>query len=290
MTIQQTCATDGIEDPRRLPADEPIAWPRKYDLFGVLVSSTTYAEVVDVLVRAAKHHQHALVDFTPVSVLLEAADNLAFRSELNSFDVVCPDGQPVRWCLNYFHKAGLVDRVCGTTTMLLLCEAATRENLSIYLYGSTPDTLQKLQANLLTRCPQLRIVGAEAPPFRPLTAAERNQAIRRINNSGAAFLFIGLGSPKQEIFGWENRSSINAVQLCVGAAYDFIAGTKKRAPHWMQRSGLEWLHRVCSEPGRLGKRYLAGNARFAILLLLDLLRPLRRTKHESWAAHVGGIL
>lgn len=290
MGIQQTCASDVTEALRRLHADESIPWPRKYDLFGVHVSSTTYAEVVEVLVHTAKHHQPALVDFTPVSVLLEAADNLAFRSKLNSFDLVCPDGQPVRWCLNHFYKVGLKERVCGTTTMLLLCEAAARENLSIYLYGSTPDTLQKLQVNLLTRFPRLRIAGAEAPPFRPLTAAEWDGAICRINDSGAAFLFLGLGSPKQETLGWEHRSSIKAVQLCVGAAYDFIARTKKRAPHWMQGIGLEWVYRMCSEPVRLGRRYTVGNARFVILLLLELLGPHRRTRRERRAAHGEGVL
>ena len=262
--------------PRQLQAREPIHWPRKYDLFGVLVSSTTYAEVVDVLVQTAKFQHSALVDFTPVSVLLEAARDPSFRSKLNSFDLVCPDGQPLRWCLNHFHKTGLQDRVCGTTTMLHLCEAAARENLSVYFYGATPDTLMKLQANLATLFPRLRIAGAEAPPFRSLTAEEVDGAISRINNSGAAFLFVGIGSPTQESFVWDHRSNINCVQLCVGAAYDFIAGTKKRAPRWMQKAGLEWVHRVLSEPLRLGKRYVVGNSQFLVMLTLELLRSRRR--------------
>lgn len=251
-------------------------WPRKYSLLGVGVSSTTYTEVVSVLIGAARRRLPALVDFAPVSVLVEAERDPVFRSKLNSFNLVCPDGQPVRWVLNYFYKAGLTDRVCGTTTMLRLCEAAARENIGVYLYGGTDVTLEALQANLRHMFAQLRISGAEAPPFRPLTPEEVHNAVARINASGAGFLFVGIGSPKQESFVWEQRLSIEPIQLCVGAAFDFIAGSKRRAPGWMQKAGLEWLHRVIKEPLRLGKRYLWGNSRFLLLLSMELLRPRRR--------------
>ncbi len=263
-------APDSSED-----AYPSIGWPRKYDAFGVGISATTYAEVVDVLTQCAKCHRPAIVDFTPVSVLTEAAYDNAFRARINSFDLVCPDGQPVRWCLNYFHNAGLLETVCGTTTTLRLCERAATEKIGIYLYGSTPDTLRRLQASLLCQFPDLRIVGAESPPFVALNREEHKAVARRINDSGAGFLFVGIGSPKQENFAWEQRASIHAVQLCVGAAFDFIAGTKERAPRWMQRVGLEWLHRAVTEPARLGKRYVVGNFRFAMLLAPELIRRAR---------------
>ena len=253
-------------------ADQPIAWPKKYDIFGVKVSATTYGEVIDVLVQSAKRRRPTTVDFAPVSVLVEAAHNPVFRSRLNSFDLVCPDGQPVRWCLNHFNKVGLRETVCGTTAMLRLCESAAHNNIGIYLYGSTPETLRKLQANLLSRFPRLQIVGAESPPFSALSPEEHNAVASRINGSGAGLVFVGIGSPKQENFVWEQKSRIRAVQLCVGAAFDFIAGTKKRAPQWMQDSGLEWMHRLCSEPVRLGRRYALGNARFVVFLLPEVLR------------------
>jgi N-acetylglucosaminyldiphosphoundecaprenol N-acetyl-beta-D-mannosaminyltransferase len=242
---------------------QPIRWPEKHDIFGVKISATTYAEVLDVLVQSAKRRRPTMVDFAPVSVLVEAAQNSIFRSRLNSFDLVCPDGQPVRWCLNHFQKVGLRDTVCGTTATLRLCESACRNKIGIYLYGSTPETLRKLQANLLSRFPNLQIVGVESPPFSSLSPEEHNAVADRINNSGAGFVFVGIGSQKFRI---------RSVQLCVGAAFDFIAGTKKRAPQWMQSIGLEWMHRVCSEPVRLGKRYALGNAWFFGLLLRELLR------------------
>jgi N-acetylglucosaminyldiphosphoundecaprenol N-acetyl-beta-D-mannosaminyltransferase len=247
-------------------------WPTKYDTLGVQISATTYAEAVDVVIDAARHRRPATVDFTPVSVLVEAARNPSFRSRLNSFDLVCPDGQPVRWCLNHFHKTGLRDTVCGTTTTLLLCERAAREQIGIYLYGSTPTTLRRLQTSLLSRFPRLQIVGAESPPFRSLRSEELDAVACRVNSSGAGLLFVGIGSPRQEHFAWEQKSRIMAVQLCVGAAFDFIAGTKRRAPEWMRGVGLEWAHRMCSEPARLGKRYVIGNARFIALLVPALLR------------------
>jgi len=253
-------------------AHQPTSWPEKHDIFGVKISATTYAEVIDVLIQSAKRRRPTIVDFAPVSVLVEGAQNPIFRSKLNCFDLVCPDGQPVRWCLNHFQKVGLRETVCGTTATLLLCERAAQDEIGIYLYGSTPETLQKLQTNLLSRFPRLRIVGTESPPFSSLSPGEHERVADRINGSGAGLVFVGIGSPKQENFVWEQRSRIRAVQLCVGAAFDFIAGTKRRAPRWMQDSGLEWMHRVCSEPVRLGKRYTLGNARFVTLVLRELLR------------------
>jgi len=261
--------TENVNDDRRMA---PVVWPQKYDLFGVKVSSTTYASAVDLLVRAGKAGRSGVVDFTPVSVLVEGVRNPVFRSQLNSFDLICPDGQPVKWCLNHFHGLGLSDRVCGTTTMLRLCAAAAAEGLGVYLYGSTEETLALLGRQLLGLFPNLKIAGAEAPPFRPLNSDEEALAIERINASGAAFVFLGIGSPKQELFAWRHRSRISAIQLCVGAAFDFIAGTKTRAPQWMQQLGLEWLHRLLSEPRRLGLRYLIGNARFIALLLTAMAR------------------
>ena len=252
--------------------DRLVEWPKKREIFGVRVSATTYAETVEVLVRSAKSRSAAVVDFMPVSVLVEAAHDPAFRSRINSFDLVCPDGQPVRWCLNHFHNAGLTDTVCGTTTTLRLCERAAKEKIGIYLYGSTPNTLRRLQTTLLSRFPGLKLAGAESPPFAALSATEYKEVASRINNSGAGFVFVGIGSPKQENFVWEQRNSVDAVQLCVGAAFDFIAGTKKRAPVWMQRSGLEWVHRLSTEPTRLGRRYAVGNFRFTKLLVPELFR------------------
>ncbi len=108
-------------------------------------------------------------------------------------------------------------------------------------------------------------------PFRALTAEEDEEVVKRINASGARLVFIGLGCPKQDLFAYEHRGRLQAVLVCVGAAFDFHAGVKKMAPAWMQRSGLEWLFRLSQEPGRLWRRYLATNSIFLWKLCLALL-------------------
>jgi exopolysaccharide biosynthesis WecB/TagA/CpsF family protein len=195
-----------------------------------------------------------------------------FRKQMNAYDVIATDGQPVRWALNKFHKANLTDRVYGPEFTLRLCAAAAEAGVPIYLYGSSDEVIGLLKENLLTKFPALKIAGAEAPPFRPLTPEEDAAVIKRINDSGAKLVFIGIGCPKQEVFAFEHRESIKGVQLCVGAAFDFHAGRKKIAPAWMQRRGLEWLYRLCSEPGRLWKRYLVNNSIFIMLVLRQMFR------------------
>jgi exopolysaccharide biosynthesis WecB/TagA/CpsF family protein len=257
-----------------------IAWPVRYNVFGVQVSSTCYDEVVAKVMQAAQVGKPAMADFMPVHLLTEVARREDLRAMLDDFDVAAPDGQPVRWALNYFHRAGLTDRVYGPELMRRLCAAAAEKGISIYLYGGTEEVLTKLRERLLGWFPNLKIARAESPPFRPLTDEEHEQTVQRINDSGARIVFIGIGSPKQEIFAHRHRHDIRAVQLCVGAAFDFHAGVKKMAPPWMQKRGLEWLFRVTQEPGRLWKRYLIANstylALFAREIVMRRLRGLRR--------------
>ncbi len=240
-------------------------WPVKHDIFGVGVSSTTYDELVDCVIRAAQAGERAIIDFMPVHGLVESNKDPSFKAMMNQFDVIAPDGQPVRWALNHFHNANLTDRVYGPTTTWKLCEAAEAAGVGIYLYGSTPEVLEALMKKLREAFADLKIAGYRSPPFRPITAQEDEQFTREINESGAGLVFLGTGCPRQEIFAYEHRNSINAIQLCVGAAFDFHAGNKKQAPAWMQKRGLEWLFRLTQEPGRLWKRYLVYNSIYCYL-------------------------
>ena len=250
----------------------PVRWPPKYDVLGTEVTASTYDELVPLLIDAATRRQSALATFLPVHGIVTAATDAKYRYRVNAFDVVGPDGQPVRWALRQLHGVALSDRVYGPELMIRLCAAAADHGVSIYLYGSTPDVLEALSAKLAERCPELHIAGMESPPFRPLTTAETADAVGRINASGAGLVFIGLGCPRQDAFAYENRHAIKAVQLCVGAAFDFHAGTKRMAPAWMQNHGLEWLFRLTQEPGRLWRRYLVTNTLFCGLMARRLLR------------------
>jgi N-acetylglucosaminyldiphosphoundecaprenol N-acetyl-beta-D-mannosaminyltransferase len=243
-----------------------VSWPKRYDVLGVQVSATSYDELVPLVMAAARRRAPAAVDFMPVHGLVTAARNGVFQTMVNSFDVIATDGQPLRWALNWLHAARLKDRVYGPELMRRLCAAAESEGIAVYFYGSTPLVLVRLQARLNRLFPRLRVAGVESPPFRPLTAAEDLAAIQRINASGAGLVFVGLGCPRQEVFAAQHRQLINAVQLCVGAAFDFLAGTSRMAPAWMQRCGLEWLFRLYQEPGRLWRRYLIYNTLFVLLM------------------------
>lgn len=244
---------------------KPSPAPGKRSVFGVGVSVTDYGHVVETVLAAASAGRAATFAFMPVHSLVTAMREPAFREALEGFDVVAPDGQPVRWALNRLHNAGLTDRVYGPETMLRTCRAAAAQGgVPIYLYGSSDATLGKLRERLTREFPSLVIAGSESPPYRELTDDETQAAIARIRDSGARIVFIGLGCPRQERFAARHREAIGLPVLCVGAAFDFLAGVKRTAPGWMQRSGMEWLFRLATEPRRLARRYAVTNTLFVL--------------------------
>jgi exopolysaccharide biosynthesis WecB/TagA/CpsF family protein len=246
--------------------DKALHWPEKKDLLGVPISATTYHEAVEAIIAAAKLRRPALVSAYAVHAVVTAARDPELKAKAEEFDIIVPDGQPVRWALNLLYRVGLPSNVRGTTLTWKLCERAAQEGVSVYFYGSAPEVVEKMCANMARRIPGFRLAGSESPPFRPLTAEEDAETVRRINDSGAGIVFIGLGAPKQDHFAFDHRDRIQAVQVCVGAAFDFHAGNKTEAPLWMQRSGLEWLYRLWQEPRRLWKRYLVTNTLFLKML------------------------
>ena len=255
-----------------------VKWPNKYPLFGVGVTATNYQEAVDLGIHAAQKGISANITALAVHALITAKKEEMFRNQVNSFNIVVPDGQPVRWALNSLFRTKLTDRVYGPELMLRLCKRASELGIGIYLYGSYKTVVETLRSNLEASFPSLKIMGCEESMFRPLTREEDKLLIDRINNSGAAFLFLGLGCPLQEVFAYDHRHAIKAVQVCVGAAFDFHAGNKKIAPRWMQRNGLEWLYRFKQEPRRLWRRYLVTNLSFVVNFCLQYFNV-----KKSWA-------
>jgi len=248
-------------------------WPPKVDVFGVMLTPTTYDEATDTILTAARLGVPGIVTCQAVHGLIEASRDPVFREKSNAFDMITPDGQPVRWAMNLLHGSALPERVYGPELMLRLCRRAAEQRVSIYLYGGSPRVIGNLRENLGTMFPSLEIAGAESPPFRPLSQQEDDAAVRRINQSGAGIVLVGLGCPKQDVFAYEHRTRIRAVAVCVGAAFDFHAGNKRTAPPWMQRCGLEWAFRLIQEPRRLWRRYLTTNTIFVMKLAAALLRP-----------------
>lgn len=266
--------TESVSNARRQNAvtgTTALRFPPKLDVVGVRISRTDYDEACTAILAAAAARRPVLVTALAVHGTIEAARDRAFGSQIEQFDLVLPDGQPIRWALRLVHGARLADRVYGPELMMRLCSRARETGISVYLYGSTPDTVTKLKTSLLRSLRGLAIVGCEPSLFRPLTSEEDREFVERIERSGAGIVFIGLGCPRQEQFAFAHRETIRAVQVCVGAAFDFHAGTKRQAPRWMQDRGLEWLFRLCQEPRRLWRRYAVTNSLFLCRLGRQLL-------------------
>lgn len=251
----------------------------RYRVLEVNVSATNYDEVTDrcggwIAARKAGTGGPVAryICVTSVHGVITAHDDPEFRNILNAADIVTPDGMPLVWALR---SLGLSrqPRVYGPTLMLRLCEAAAQEGHRIFLYGATPECLEALRRRLAQFFPALQIAGVYAPPFRKLTRAEDRDIQRRILDSQADVVLVGLSTPKQERWMWEHRTCFPGVVLVgVGAAFDFHAGRVCQAPSWMQGHGLEWLFRLAMEPARLWRRYLLVTPRFLPLWLIARLR------------------
>jgi exopolysaccharide biosynthesis WecB/TagA/CpsF family protein len=239
------------------------------NVIGIRIDAVDYDLAVDRIVRAARERRPAAVSALAVHGVMTGVLDRAHRYRLNSLDLVVPDGQPVRWALNWLHGADLSDRVYGPTLMLRLCERLAEEGLPIFLYGSTPEQLLRLQERLMGRFPALRIAGIEPSRFRQLTADEQRETAARIRASGAALTFVGLGCPRQEVWVFEMRRLVGMPLIAVGAAFSFHAGLLPQAPPLMQAWGLEWLFRLVQEPERLWRRYLLLNPLYLFLLALQ---------------------
>lgn len=241
----------------------------RHNVLGVRIDAVDYEAAIRRVLVAAREGRRCTVSALAVHGVMTGARDPEHRYRLNHLDLVVPDGQPVRWALNWLHGTGLDERVYGPELTLRLCEAAATNELPVYFYGSRRETLKRLTQRLGRHFPALRIAGAEPSKFRRLTPEEKPALIRRIHASGARVLFVGLGCPRQEVFAYEFGDALEMPVLAVGAAFDFHAGTLRQAPSWMQRRGLEWLYRWFQEPRRLAHRYLVLNPFYLFLLGLQ---------------------
>lgn len=241
----------------------PEGGRRRVRVLNAPIDAMTWDDALARIRGWARAHESRYVCISNTHSVVSAQTEPGFDLVLEGADMATPDGAPVA-CL--MRRLGVRDqeRINGPDLMWRYCEAAAQRGESIYLYGSTEATLARLQAVLAQRLPALRVAGAQAPPFRPLTPQEDAEAVSAINASGAGTVWVSLGCPKQERWMAEHRGRVQAVMIGVGAAFDYHAGTIARAPLWMQQHGLEWLHRLWSEPRRLWRRYLVTSTLFLI--------------------------
>ena len=230
-------------------------------IVGMRVDAGTYASTTSRIEAWAKNGESRYVCVSNVHMAMETVDSPSFKEIVNSSDIVTSDGMPLVWMLR---RLGLPEaqRVYGPTLVLHVCQMAEANGLSIGLYGGTDKSLTTFTSFLKQHYPKLNVSFSWAPPFRPLTDEEDEWVVDKIASANVDILFVGIGCPKQERWMHAHRSSINAVQLGVGAAFDFHSGSVKQAPTWMQKAGLEWLFRLAMEPARLWRRYVLLNPRF----------------------------
>ena len=243
----------------------------KHSVLGIRIDAVDYGAAVERIIDAARTRRPMAVSALAVHGLMTGVLDRCQKYRLNDFELLVPDGQPVRWALNGLHGTRLTDRVYGPTLMLDVCRRAAEERLPVFLFGSTPEVLARLADRLSERFPALHIAGTQCSRFRRLSEAERDDMVAAIRASGAAITFVGLGCPRQEVWAFEFRHAVSMPLIAVGAAFNFHAEQIAQAPRFLQDWGLEWLFRLCCEPRRLWRRYLLLNPLYLGLLSLQLL-------------------
>ncbi len=234
----------------------------RVNVLGVGVVPTTLSCAVDTLESWVAAGRRDYVCCISVHGVVTSQRDPAVREALNRCGLATAAGMPLVW---WSRRAGFggAGRVCGPDLMDALCARSASQGHTHYFYGGNPAVIQQLIARLGERHPGLRVAGYRSPPYRPLTQEEDEADIAAINAARPDFVWVGLGMPKQEKWMASHVGRIEAaVLLGVGAAFDFHAGIKPRAPVWMQRTGVEWIFRLASEPRRLARRYLIDNTVF----------------------------
>jgi N-acetylglucosaminyldiphosphoundecaprenol N-acetyl-beta-D-mannosaminyltransferase len=254
---------------------------RRWRILGIRVDATTLRMAAARVLGWAGQGCSRYVCFANVSTIMGACDATDYRNVLDRADMVTADGMPLVWLLRLLGVRG-ASRVYGPDLVPVICEGAVAAGIPVGFYGGSEPALDSLTFCVRRRFPTIDIAYARSPPFRALTREEDQRVVDDVNSSGVRILFVGLGSPKQDFWMHAHLGRVNAVMLGVGAAFDFLGGTKPQAPRWMQRSGLEWLFRLATEPRRLWRRYLYHNPRFIVLALAQLLRA-RINEHRRSA-------
>ena len=248
---------------------------RRIKVLGVPIDVISFDDALQCLQGWVGSGQSRVVCAAAVHQVVTSLSDPLLAQAHHEAELIVPDGVPVVWMQR---KLGAPEqsRIFGPDLMWRYCVLADKTGEGIYLYGASPVTLDLLQQKLMAAFPNLQIVGAYSPPFRELTEEEDAEVVDAINASGAGTVWVGLGCPKQEKWMQAHRGKIHVTMIGVGAAFDYHAGVLKRAPVWMQFSGLEWLYRLIQEPRRLWRRYLVTNSIFTILALRQLLSGIFR--------------
>lgn len=262
------------QPPCGFPSESAISPPR-FDVLATsisIVNPALFCDTVDAFFAMKERQPGAYVVFRDVHGVVRAIDEPRLQEAHRKALIVAPDGLPLAW-LGHIRGHRGIQRVCGPDTLPLMCAHGLTKGRRHVFVGGTPETLAALAKNLEARFPGLIIAALISPPFRALSEDETLDLVRRINDAKPDFIWVGLGSPKQDLWMLDHaRQFPGALCMGVGAAFDMHAGHVKRCPDWLQSLGLEWSYRAAQEPGRLLKRYLSVVPRFLWLLTTESLR------------------
>jgi N-acetylglucosaminyldiphosphoundecaprenol N-acetyl-beta-D-mannosaminyltransferase len=249
--------------------------PQKRDNTARVVGLWVNVVELDALIRQLRELRErdrgGYVCFSTVHMVMESHDRPDFGQRVNGADIVIPDGMPLVWMQRLQGRKDAT-RVRANDLMMHLMQYAADNDLKVGFYGGRPEVIEAIKNRAASELPNLNIVYAYSPPFRPLSEVEDQQIINNINQANPDFLFMGLGCPKQETWMSDHRDRLKAIMLGVGASFDFYAGNVKESPEWLGKLGLEWLYRLAQEPKRLWRRYLILNPRFMWLAAKQLLK------------------
>lgn len=242
------------------------------DILGVNISVVDIpkacAYIEDCIVRREKTY----ICIAPVSTVVDCQKDAEYRRIINGAGMTTPDGVPLVW-LGKLRGEKTIARTYGPDLMQALCGLSQQRGYRHYFLGGTREKNNLLVEKLKTRFPKLEIAGSYAPSLRSIGEIEEGSVLDQIKVANPDVLWVGLGSPKQDYWMRNHREKLDVpIMIGVGAAFDFIAGTKRQAPLWMRHCGLEWLFRLCCEPRRLWKRYLFGNTQFIYFLIKDMMK------------------
>jgi N-acetylglucosaminyldiphosphoundecaprenol N-acetyl-beta-D-mannosaminyltransferase len=242
-----------------------------FNVLGVNVSAINIQIAVEQIDAWIQSGQRRYVCVRDVHGIVQSLHAAKLRDIHNDAGLVTPDGMPLVW-LGRFHGFAETDRVYGPDLLMAVCAHAARRGHRMFFFGGAPNIADKLAEVLKGKFDGLQVVGTYAPPFGDFSPDEDQRAVNAINAVRPDIVWVGLSTPKQEHWMAKHRSAINAAALIgIGAAFDFVSGTKRQAPRWIQRSGFEWVFRLATEPRRLARRYLLGHPIFVYHIIRQLL-------------------
>lgn len=225
------------------------------------------------LILASRYGDPRRVHLCNAYTLSLALRDRGYRALLNASDLNFADGHYVAMVGRRRGYPEMTERAYGPALMSDVVDRGRERGLRHYLYGASPQTVQRLAEVFEERYPGVQIVGVESPPFRPLTSEEEDALVERVRAARPDVMWVGIGTPRQDEFVGAYAERLGCTVVPVGAAFDFHAGVKPLAPPFLQRHGLEWAYRLATEPRRLWKRYLIGNPVFVFGALTDRWRP-----------------